>query len=66
MHDKFSMEDSLLIKGERIVIPTALHDQFLADLHGEHIGTSKNQQQEKTTIYWPGIKAEIEDFHSRY
>ena len=47
MHNELSMEDGLLIKGERTVIPTALCDQFLADLHGRHTGICKSQQQAK-------------------
>ena len=37
MSDELGIENGLLIKGEKIVIPTVLCDQFLADLHEGHV-----------------------------
>ena len=47
MYDEFCTENILLIKSERIVIPTTLHDQFLEDVHQGHIRVSKRQHKQK-------------------
>ena len=62
MHDEPSMEDDLLIKGERIVIPTALHDQFLVNIHEGHVSTSKASSRQRESYTSQNINAEIEDF----
>ena len=38
--DELSIEGDLLMKGERIVIPTTCKDSILADLHKSHEGTN--------------------------
>ena len=38
--DELSIEGDLLMKGERIVIPTSCRDSILADLHRSHEGAN--------------------------
>ena len=63
--DELSIEEGLLLKGNRICIPHELHDRFLQDLHEAHQGIEKMQLKARTTIYWPGIDADIKEYVKR-
>ena len=65
MRDKLSIEEGLLLKGNRICIPHELHDRFLHDLHEAHQGIEKMQLKARATIYWPGIDADIIEYVKR-
>ena len=60
--DELSIDHGLLMKGPRIVIPTVQRERTLGNLHVGHQGITAMQQMAKTTVYWPGIDADIEDW----
>ena len=60
------MEDSILLKGDRVCILPKLLDRILADLHGAHQGSEKLQAQGQVLVYWPGTDADITDYVKRY
>ncbi len=59
--DELSIDDGLVIKGERIMIPGALQQETLLKIHSGHQGINKCQLRAKACVYWPGITKEIED-----
>ena len=59
--DELSIEDGLVLKGTRVVIPEKLRDQFMKDVHAGHQGVTRCQQRARTCIYWPGIDKAIAD-----
>ena len=65
MRDELSIEEGLLLKGNRICIPHELHDRFLHDLHEAHQGIERMQLKARATIYWPGIDANIIEYVKR-
>ena len=60
--DELSIEGDLLMKGERIVIPTSCRDSILADLHKSHEGANRTLSLAKTCMYWPGMEADVMDY----
>lgn len=58
--DEISVYDGLLLKGERIIIPTNLRQNMLTQLHYGHLGMRKTSLRAKSTIFWPKINKEIE------
>ena len=60
--DKHSIEGDLLMKGERIIIPTMCRDSILADLHKSHEGANRSLPLARTCVYWPGMEADIMDY----
>ena len=42
--------------------PPKLHDRYLTDLHQNHITIEKVQQSQWSSIYWPNIDADINDY----
>ncbi len=59
--DELSVDDGLVIKGERIMIPGALQQETLLKIHSGHQGINKCQLHAKACVYWPGITKEIEE-----
>ena len=58
----FSIEAGLLLKGSCICVPLELLNHTLNDLHKGHQGIEKMQTQERETVNWPGIDADIADY----
>lgn len=48
-----------LLKLNKIVIPTQLSRNILADLHESHMGINRTQNLARTCVFWPGINNDI-------
>ena len=57
-----SIEDGVLIRGNRVCIPPELQDRTLYDLHDGHLGVEKMTHLARSTIYWQGIDSDIVDY----
>ena len=55
-----SIEEELLIWGQRIIVPKELRNQILEALHKPHSGTVKTRAAAKELYYWPGMNNEIQ------
>ena len=54
------IEDGLILKGTRIIIPDEKREEILKQIHEGHLGLNKCQMQAKETVYWPGLNDQIE------
>ncbi|XP_040578325.1 uncharacterized protein K02A2.6 [Lepeophtheirus salmonis] len=54
-----TIDDDLILFGDRIIIPQLKRDQILQRLHSSHQGTEKTLKRARQTIFWPGITADI-------
>ena len=52
--EKLTVEDGLILKGTRIVIPTKQWEAILKLIHKGHLGLNKCKLHAKETVYWPG------------
>lgn len=55
------IDDSLILKGDRIVIPQSLRATLLEMIHNGHPGETKSILKARESIYWPGINNDIKD-----
>ena len=55
-----SLENGLLFKDDRLIIPEAERDQILELLHYGHYGITRTQDRAKESVFWPGITRDIE------
>lgn len=53
--------EELLMRGNRVVIPLSLRADVLERLHTGHQGTTKCRQRAKGSVWWPGIRKNIDD-----
>ena len=58
--DFISCEDGILMKGDRIMVPSCLRDEILSKLHMSHQGIEKTRLRARTCVYWRGIDNDIE------
>ena len=55
-----TVEDGLVLKGTRIVIPNKKHEAVIKLIHEGHLGLSKCKLHAKDTAYWPGLNDQLE------
>ena len=58
--EELMIEDRLILKGTRIVIPDVKREQILQQIHKGHLGLNKCQMHAKETVYWPGLNDQLE------
>jgi len=57
--DEIGIVNGILVKGQRLIIPTELRNVVLTALHTHHLGIEKTRNLARTTVYWPGLNKEI-------
>ncbi|CAC5393077.1 unnamed protein product [Mytilus coruscus] len=63
--DELSNVNGIILKGEKIIIPTSMRKNMLNKLHEGHLGIEKTRKLARDSIFWPGINAQITDFISK-
>ena len=61
MKDELSIENDILLKGERVIIPDSMKAYILDNIHTGHLGIQKCQLRAKTCVYWQNINKDIEN-----
>ena len=59
-HEELTVEDGLVLKGTRIVIPNKKCEAILRLIHRGHLGLNKCKLHTKDTVYWPGLNDQLE------
>ena len=57
--------DGILLKDNRLVIPSAWREGILHKLHTIHCGIEKTKANARMTVFWPGMTKHIEEMVSR-
>ena len=60
-----SIQDGLIFKGDRIVVPTSMQTETKERLHSSHIGVQGCLRRARETVYRPNMNADIESYISR-
>ena len=63
--DELTIEDGLVYKGHRLVIPFKERSGIVKSLHESHIGIEGTLRRARDIVYWPGITAQLKDHLSR-
>ena len=59
--DEITLEDGLLLKGERLIIPVSDQPEILDQLHHGHLGLQKCLSRARVTVYWPSINEQLKE-----
>ena len=55
-----TVEDGLILKATRIVIPPSMREVILQQLHNGYLGFTKCYNCAKQTVYWSNLRKELE------
>lgn len=58
--DEITIDDGILTKGQRIIIPAVLQKEILAKLHASHQGAEKTKLRARTSVYWRNMNDDID------
>ena len=58
--EELTIEDGLILKGTRIVIPSQKQAEILKLIHEGHLGLTKCKMRAKETVYWPSLNYQLE------
>ena len=59
--DELTILDGLIMKGNRVVIPTSMRPATLNRLHHAHQVLTSMLQRARRTVYWPKLQDDIRD-----
>ena len=63
--DELTIENGILFKGDRCVIPTAMRTGILKKLHATHMGVESTLRRARQLVFWPGLNGQVRDVLSR-
>ena len=59
---ELTQEDGCLLWGHRVIVPGAMHNEVLKELHTMHLGISGMKNLARCNVWWPGLAGNIETF----
>ena len=59
--EDLSMENGLITKGARLLIPSTLRRKVLEQIHEGHLGIEKSMLKARDSVFWPGISNDIRE-----
>ena len=59
--EDLSMENGLITKGARLIIPSTLRRKVLEQIHEGHLGIEKCMLKARDSVFWPGISNDIRE-----
>ena len=57
--DELACYNGVLLKGDRVVIPSSLVSQVLKDIHRGHLGIEKSRLRARRCVFWPNMNVDI-------
>ena len=60
--DELTVQDGIVLRGDRIVIPFSLRKLVKQKVHAGHKGVNSCIRRARDLVYWPGISKEIRQF----
>ena len=58
--DELSIENGLILKGERVVISETERGDIIERIHQVHQGVEKCQLRARLCVFWPNVNKDIE------
>ena len=60
--DELTVQDGIILRGDRIVIPTAMRKEMKQKLHSGHLGINSSLRRARDLIFWPGMSNDIRQY----
>ncbi|KAK7105231.1 hypothetical protein V1264_016637 [Littorina saxatilis] len=62
--DEISVQDGLIFKGERVVVPISMRHEMKTAVHSTHSGIDGCLKRARECLFWPGMSGDIKHFIS--
>ena len=60
--DELTVQDGLIFRGERVVIPKDLRQRAKEGAHSSHLGIEGCLRRARECLFWPNMNADLEDY----
>ena len=60
--EEITVQNGLLFKGDRIIVPASLRKEMMEKVHSSHLGIEGCSRCAREVFFWPRINAELKDF----
>ena len=54
-----SIENGLIMRGEKVLVPRSMRDEIKRRLHAAHLTADSMLRRARRILFWPGMAAEI-------
>ncbi|XP_041362100.1 uncharacterized protein K02A2.6-like [Gigantopelta aegis] len=58
--DELVIDNGIILKGDRVIIPTSMQTEILNKIHEAHQGIQKMKLRAKTCVFWNAINTDID------
>ena len=62
MRDELTVEDNIILRGDRTLIPESMKPYIMEQIHSAHMGIEKCRLRAQASVFWPGISRDIENY----
>ena len=59
VRDELVVQDGVIYKGDRCIVPKTLRKDILAKLHSAHMGIVSSLRRARDSVFWPGMNSVI-------
>ena len=63
--DNITIENGLLLKDNKIIVPASMQRELLNKIHETHLGYVKSKQLARDNIFWPGMDTQLNNIIDR-
>ena len=63
---EITIQQGILMKADRVIIPSALRLEVLDKIHTGHQGIKKCWERAKREVWWPGFSRQIEELVNEF
>jgi hypothetical protein len=60
--DELSLQDGIILRGERVVIPLSMRADMKRRIHLGHLGINSCLRRARDVVFWPGMTSEIRQY----
>ena len=63
--EQLIVQDDIVYKGEKIVVPASLRPEYLKQIHQGHPGTEAMKNRVRDVFYWPSLSKDVDTLLSQ-
>ena len=65
IRDELVLQEELVLKGDRLVVPAAIRPEMMAMIHSTHIGVEGCLRRARESLFWPRMGTELKEYISK-